>query len=284
MARMSAKALDIAIIAPAGEARSIVDDLASGLAARGHRVRMHPWSADCERVLRRLRVESPDVVSQHASDPRAFALIEGLPVLHTLHAAPSAALLEASAASRASFAALSSFMARAWHAAGLQRIQLIPGGAPEARLPPAVVRPVALVADRTGALAALRARLGIRMAALGEGQDLWRRLAHSAVCVPATSGGGDFDRLAALAQLAGCPVVGYAHAALAEIVEQDVSGILVAPGEQSALAAAARRALLLHRDRVRASARNRVALGPMLDRYETELRALARRSAVRLVA
>lgn len=282
---MARPQLNIALVAPCGEPGSMADDLASGLAARGHRVRVHAWSTGYERVSRRLRLDWPDVVSQHADDPRAFALADGLPVLHTLHVPPTATLLAAAATYRASFAAASPSLARAWQAAGLERIRVIPAGVPEPRLAPAVVRPVALVADRTGAIAALRAGLGIAIrTALAGPRDLSRRLAHSAVCVASTSQCGAFDRVSALAQLAGCPVVAYAQGVLPEIVEQDVSGILVAPGDAQALAAAVRRALGLDRNGVRASGRARLALEPMLDRYESELRALARRSAVRLVA
>ncbi len=282
---MRALPLGIAFVAPCGELRSMVDELASGLAARGHRVRVYDWSAGYERVLRGLRAGWPDVVSQHAGDPQAFALAEGLPVLHTLHVPPTAPLLAAARAARASFAAPFSSLVRAWRAAGLERIRLIPAGVPEPALPPAVVRPIALVADRTGAVAAWRAGVGIAIqTTLAGRRDLARKLAHSAVCIAAASQSGAFDRVVALAQLAGCPVVGYAQGALPEMVEQDVSGILVAPEDEQALAAAVRRALALQRHRVRASARGRLLLETMLDRYESELRALARRSTVRLVA
>jgi hypothetical protein len=57
-----------------------------------------------------------------------------------------------------------------------------------------------------------------------------------------------------------------------------VSGLLVPPGDGAALTIALRRALALDRRAVRASARARLLIEPMLDRYESELTALAERS------
>jgi hypothetical protein len=277
-------ALRIAVVVGA-DACPIAEDVASGLAARGHQVRLHCADADCEKLARRLRAEAPDVVSEHAGEAAAFAAVERLPVLHTLHVAPSGALLDACARSRAWFAAPSSFLARAWESAGLERVRVIGGGVPDFRGVPAVVRPLAVVVDRSGALAALRAGLGISMpSGRASREDLARKLAHSAVCILPDAPAAAFDAFAAQAQLAGCPVVGYACEPLVEIVEQGVSGILVAPGDAPALAAAARRAATLDRHAVRESARARLALEPMLDRYESELCAVARRSRVRLVA
>jgi hypothetical protein len=262
----------------------IAEDLVSGLAARGHRVRLYRPDPGFEKLARRLRADAPDVVSQHAGEAAAFAAVEGLPVLHTLHVAPSAALLDACERSRAWFATPSAFLARAWQAAGIERVHVIRGGMPEHRRFPAVVRPVAMVADRTGAVAALRAGLGITMRGHATREELVRKLAHCAACIVSEAPLLAFDVLAAHAQLAGCPVAGYAFEPLAEIVEEGVSGFLVEPGDEPALAAAARRAARLDRHAVRESARRRLSLAPMLERYESELRAIARRSAVRLVA
>ena len=275
--------MKIAVVAGAGPA-PLAEDLASGLAARGHRVRLHRLEADLAKLARRLHAEAPDVVSQHAADPAAFAAVEGLPVLHTLDVPPNEPLLAACARSRAAFATPCCFLARAWEAAGLERVRVIRGGLAEPQRFPAVVRPVALVSERAGALAALRAGLGIALCGPRVSRDeLARKLAHSATCLVPQAPGA-FDPLAVQAQLAGCPVVGTHDELLAEIVEQGVSGFLVPREDALALAAAARRALTLDRHAVRASARRRLALAPMLDRYESELRALARRSAVRLVA
>lgn len=278
-------ALHIAFVAPR-EPCPLVDDLAAGLAAAGHRVRVHDGEEGYDKVFRRLHAERPDVVSQHASAPEAFALAEGLPVVHTVQVPPSPVLAAVCASVRARLIASCSCMAHTWQAAGVERIQVIAGGVADLPLLPAVVRPLALVADRAGALGALRAGLGIVMpSALGMTRKaLWRKLAHCAVCVAEADERGAFDWIAAQAQLAGCPVVGQASGALPEIVEDGVSGLLVAPGDEPALAAAVRRALSLDRYAVRESARARLAFEPVLARYESELCAIARRSAVRLVA
>jgi glycosyltransferase involved in cell wall biosynthesis len=278
--------LNIALVAPADESRPLADDLAAGLAARGHLVRVYSTEGGFARLFRRLRADAPDVVSQHAAHPEAVTLAEGLPVLHTLHSPPGAGLREACLRSRAWFSAPSQFLVREWLAAGLERVQFIAGALADLPRAPAVVRPAALVVDRTGALAALRAGLGIAMPSVQAATrgELARRLAHCAVCLPSSAQTGGFDWLAAQAQLAGCPVVGYARGALAEIVEHGVSGLLVAPGDTQALSAAARRAASLDRHAVRESARARLRIEAMIERYESELRAVARRSVVRLVA
>lgn len=284
------QALRIAVVL-GHEPGALAEDLAAGLAARGHSVRVHRAHQESDRhdfdkLARRLRAEAPDVVSQHIADPAAFAAVEGLPVLHTLCGAPSDALVDAGARSRAWFAAPSAWLARAWREAGLARVNVIPAGVPDFACAPALVRPIALVTDRVGALAALRAGLGLSMLRGRDSprQETARKLAHCAVCISGVSACAGFDALAAYAQLAGCPVAAYACEPLAELIEPEVSGLLVEPGDEVALAAAARRAALLDRHAVRESARLRLALEPMLERYESELRAIARRSAVRLVA
>jgi hypothetical protein len=281
-----ASRLKVAIVVAAGHGSPLAQDLASGLSARGHRVQVHGIEAGYERVFRRVRADAPDVLSIHANEPGAFLLADGLPVLHTLHVPPKPLLVETALSCRAWFSAPSAFLAREWREAGIERINVIPPGVAEFPLPPAVVRPLALVADRTSAVAALRAGLGITMLGTlaGAREDLSRRLAHSAVCVTGTEDRDAFDWIAAQAQLAGCPVVGYGEGALAEMVADGISGLLVAPGDEPALAAAVRRALSLDRRAVRESARARFGLAPMIERYESELRAIARRSAVRLVA
>ncbi len=284
---MGHRALKVALVVGAAP-NPMADDLASGLAARGHRVRVHRVEPGLERLARRLHAEAPDVVSQHAADRAAFAAVEGLPVLHTLCVPPSEPLLAACSRSRAWFAAPASFLAHAWEAAGLERVHVIRGGMAEPHGYPAVVRPLVLVSDRAGARAALRAGLGIAMpgvrsSAHSTRDELARKLAHCAACI-VPQGPDGFDPIAVQAQLAGCPVAGYAGDWLAELVEQGLSGFLVAPDDEAGLAAAVRRAATLDRHAVRASARRRLALAPMLDRYESELRAIARRSAVRLVA
>ena len=269
------------------------------------------------RLFRRLRADGADVVSQHAFDAEAIELAEGLPVLHTLHLPPIVpAVVEACRRSSARCVAVSESSAAQWRAAGLRRLEVIANGVPDFAAPGALVRPVALIAGRIcrekGTAAAIRAALAAGLQVQGVGgiydaeyfraevepllgararfapclprRELWQLMARCAVCIMPIEWDEPFGLVAAEAQLAGCPVVAYARGALPEIVAQDVSGILVRPADEAALAAAVRGALSLERGAVRASARARLLIGPMLDRYESELRALARRGTVRAVA
>ena len=269
------------------------------------------------RLFRRLRADGADAVSQHAFDAEAIELAEGLPVLHTLHLPPIVpAVVEACRRSAARCVAVSESSAAQWRAAGLRRLEVIANGVPDFPVVRAIVRPVALIAGRIcrekGTAAAIRAALaaGLQAQVVGAiyGAEYFRaevepllgararlapflprtqlrdHMARCAVCVMPVEWDEPFGLAAAEAQVAGCPVVAYARGALPEIVEQGVSGILVRPGDEAALAAAVRAALSLDRNAVRASARARLLVAPMLERYERELRALARRSAVRLVA
>jgi hypothetical protein len=181
--------MKIAVVAPlvasigtaaAYEDRALLIDLATGLARRGHRVRLYAAEGSCvpgvelvecssyARLFRRLRADGADAVSQHAFDAEAIALAAGLPVLHTLHMPPIVpAVVRAAAQCGAPFAALSQFAAAQWRAAGLQRLQTIPYGVPDFAPLGTVVEPVALLAGRicrekgsaAGTRAALRAGL-----------------------------------------------------------------------------------------------------------------------------
>jgi glycosyltransferase involved in cell wall biosynthesis len=77
------------------------------------------------------------------------------------------------------------------------------------------------------------------------------------------------------AQMAGCPVAGYARGGLVEIVEQGVSGFLSEPGDVTGLAEGARQAVRLDRAGVHASAMNRLGLDASVDAYEAALAAVA---------
>ena len=126
----------------------IAEDLATGLAARGHAARLYRGEPDVDRLMRRLRADAPDVVSDHAGDAAVFAALQELASLHTLHVPPRGRLAEACLGSRAWFATHSELLALAWRDAGLERVQVLPAALAEFRRVPAVVRPVALVADR----------------------------------------------------------------------------------------------------------------------------------------
>jgi len=266
--------------------------------------------AGFERLFRRLRSDAPDVVSQHAFDAEAIELAERFPVLHTLHMPPIVpAVVRSCAHTAAPLAAVSEFSAQQWRAAGAQRVQAIRDGVPDFTPFARHVEPVALIAGRIcrekGTAAGIRAALAaglrvhliggvydagyfqrevapllgerVRMRACLPRRELWNVMAHCAVCLLPIEWDEPFGLVAAEAQVAGCPVVGYARGALPEIVEQDISGILVPSGDERGLIAAVGRAAALDRNRVRASARARLLIEPVLDRYEAELRSIAQR-------
>lgn len=81
--------------------------------------------------------------------------------------------------------------------------------------------------------------------------------------------------VAAEAQMAGCPVAAYRRGAMAEVVEDGVSGVLAEPDDVEALARAIGRCVELDRDAVRASAQRRLGLDAAVERYEAVLRRAA---------
>jgi len=303
--RPSDHCLRIALVPSPATDEQVVSDLASGLVRRGHRVRLYSAEEGYERLFRRLRADGADVVSHHAADARAIELAASLHVLHTMRVPPSTdALVRALRGSNAPLAAVSQYIAAQWRDAVGRDMQLIRDGVPDFAPVTGLVQPVALIAGRIEReqriAAAMRAALAgglavhivaevadrayferevaplvgarVRLHAPASRRDAWQRMAASAVCL-ATD-----DITAAEAQVAGCPIVGYARGALPEIVEQGVSGFLVPPGDGAALTIAIRRALALDRRAVRASGRARLLIEPMLDRYEEELGAIAERS------
>src|SRR5262249_62132220 len=96
-----------------------------------------------------------------------------------------------------------------------------------------------------------------------------------------SGGGAPFGLVAAEAQSAGAPVVGYRRGALPEIVRDGVSGLLVAPGDGRAAALALRDAVRLDRAAIRRHAEERLRLGPAVAAYEAVSLELTRAPAPR---
>ena len=346
--------LDVALVAPLVSPlcaatpygnHSIIGDLASGLASRGHAVSVYcaegsdaidgarvveiaverearrafalldPDRAPLpamrrafEALFARLREAGHDAVSQHAFDAEAIELAEGLPVLHTLHLPPMVgAVLDAARRTSAALATVSLAMQRAWVDAGVPTI-VLPNGVPDRDASSDQPRPIALIAGRispekgTASAIRLARRSGLRPLVVGEPYDpayhessvrpLLRRgelrapvprgelaslMARSAVTLCPIRWDEPFGLVAAEAQVVGCPVVAYRRGAMAEVVEDGVSGILVPPDDEDIFVAGIRRALGLRRARVRQSARRRLLLGPVIDAYERQLHEVARR-------
>lgn len=165
---------------------ALLIDLATGLARRGHRVRVYAAEGsrvpfvevvECpvdarargafihaqtpatqpipgmresfEELFRRLREDGADAVSQHAFDAEAIELAEGLPVVHTLHMPPIVPeVVRACVRSSAPVVAVSEHAARLWRAAGVARVKVIRNGVPPLRALRGAPEPVALVAGR----------------------------------------------------------------------------------------------------------------------------------------
>ena len=260
-----------------------------------------------EELFWHVRAWGPDVVSQHSFDAEAFVLSRGIATVHTLHLNPTEpTVVDAARASEAPLVAVSHDSARRWLAAGARRVSAIPNGIPEF---PAVVgapEPFALVAGRItpekGTAAAIRVarRAGLEIVVVGEVYDrgyfareivplldgvhvfralprerIWALMSRASVTLMPIEWDEPFGLVAAEAQLAGCPVVGYARGALPEIVPQGSGGVLVSPGDEDALAAAVPIARSIERALIRADARDRFDLDTMVDAHERLLRAAA---------
>jgi glycosyltransferase involved in cell wall biosynthesis len=255
-----------------------------------------------ELLFQKLRRRGADVVSQHAFDAEAIEMSDGLPALHTLHLPPiSKRVLGEVLKSRAAFATVSEACRRAWAAAGAGSVTVIRNGVPVFGVKEVPVRKDALMAGRLSpekgfedGIAAARA-IGLRPVVVGVPYDrsyqpdmsgavalpprprssLWQLMAGSAVTLLPVHWDEPFGMVGAEAQMAGCPVAGYARGGLLEIVEPGVSGFLSEPGDVKALAEAALAATKLDRPAVRASAVDRLGLDASLDAYEAALTAVA---------
>jgi glycosyltransferase involved in cell wall biosynthesis len=104
-----------------------------------------------------------------------------------------------------------------------------------------------------------------------ERRALWRLMAASAVTLMPVEWDEPFGLVAAESQMAGCPVVGYRRGGLPEVVEEQVGGVLVEPGDFEALVAAVPAALALDRRRVRESALRRLDIKRTAMAYESAL-------------
>jgi glycosyltransferase involved in cell wall biosynthesis len=255
-----------------------------------------------ELLFKELRRRGADVVSQHAFDAEAIEMSDGLPVLHTLHLPPiSNRVLGEVLKSRAAFATVSESCRRAWAEAGAGHVGVIRNGVPVFTVEEVPIRQDALLAGRLSpekgfedGIAAARA-IGLRPVVVGVPYDrtyqidlnaavvlppqprsqLWQLMAGASVTLLPVHWDEPFGMVGAEAQMAGCPVAGYARGGLVEIVEPGVSGFLSDPDDINGLAAAALAATKLDRVAVRVSAMNRLGLDASMDAYEAALAAVA---------
>jgi glycosyltransferase involved in cell wall biosynthesis len=286
----------VTVPAPAGVERALVRPGGGGAP-----VELPGLREAFARLFEAVRSERLDAVSQHAFDAEALELAEGLPVLHTLHLPPLVpAVVAAARRSRAPLVTVSGAMRAAWTAAGVPGVGLIRDGVPAFDQPAEPVRPRALIAGRVspekGTAVAIEAagRAGLEPLVVGgiydrayweravrvpvapvERPALWRLMAGSAVALAPVEWDEPFGLVAAEAQMAGCPVVGYRRGGLPEVVEEGAGGFLVPPGDLDALVAAVPGALALDRRLVREGALRRLGIEAVAAAYETALAALA---------
>ena len=263
-----------------------------------------------ERLFARVRVARHDVVSQHAFDAPAILGDASAPVLHTLHLPPmrDEVVAAARACSRA-LASVSHSCAQQWQAMVERTVIALPNGVPDLAIASASVEDFALMVGRisrekgiaTGLRAARRANLA--PVVIGEIYDeayyrgdvlpelpgttlqpsmpraaVRALMARAAVTLMPVEWDEPFGLVAAEAQLAGCPIVGYRRGALPEIVAQGRGGILVAPGDEDALVDAIAAARTLDREAIRNQAIERFGMDACVDRYERVLLELADRA------
>ena len=241
----------------------------------------------------------PDVIAQHAFEADAIALCDGVPIVNTLHANPTIdEVVDAVRACAWPAVTVSDDSQRRWREAGVVRAVTIRNGIPEMDWERRAPDPIALIAGRIapekGTAAAIRVarRAGLEPVLVGEVYDRGyfarevvplldrahvfrtlprRRVAalmqRAAVTLVPVEWDEPFGLVAAEAQVAGCPVAGYARGALPEVVPPE-GGVLVTPGDEDALADAIPAARSLDRIMVRESARDRFDMDTMVDAYE----------------
>ncbi len=136
--------------------------------------------------------------------------------------------------------------------------------------------------EERNALANLAVDIGVadRLRMPGWLTDPWRMVSQAdVVAIPSRAEG--FGLVAVEAMLARLPVVAYRVGGLAEVVEEDVTGLLVPPGDREALAAALKQLVTnpsLRRhlgEAARASAQHRFSVPAMTQWYEKIFRSLA---------
>ena len=225
-----------------------------------------------ERLFEALRTDRPDAVSQHAFDAAAIRLSEELPVLHTLHLPPlDEAMVDAARTTRRPLSTVSEFGRRQWAAAGVRNLRVLRNGVPanDGTSDGPQVHNVALIAGRIspekGTHVAIRVarQAGVEPMVVGDVYDdgyfdasvrpvlrsreflgavpratLSRLMAESKVLLMPVAWDEPFGLVAAEAQMARCPVVGYRRGALPEVVIDGVGGWLVDPDDEDGLTVA----------------------------------------------
>ena len=264
-----------------------------------------------DQLYERVHEFEPDAVSQHAFDAPAIRFAEDLPVVHTLHLPPiDPAVVSAAQETHRTLVTVSHAANRDWLAAGVHGTRVIRNGVPDLNTWSDSPDDIALIAGRIspekGTATAIQVARAAGLAPLVVG-DIYdqnyfdqlvepnlqhgefvgpvsrRRLsslmASSAVLVMPIEWEEPFGLVAAEAQMAGCPVVGYRRGALPEIVTEGVGGYLVDPGDGEALVRAVHRSRDLDRWVIRHGALREFGVHTMVDAYEAALRSVRTEAA-----
>lgn len=286
--------------------RALADTLfrPSGAGVRGAKLAEKAFGG----VYAAVREGRYDIVHNHAFDAPAISLATGLraPVVHTLHLPPNAAvanaLRDAGRCERTpTVAVVSACQASAWR-------QVVPVDAilppyvptkligwssrrgdgavfagrfsPEKGVSEAIeiAQAAGIRIDVYGDMydpAYTREKIGPRRKEAGVAvrpgvprTALWEAMARAAVVLCPAMWDEPFGMVAAEAQACGTPVVGFRRGALGEVVVDAVTGILVAPGDIDAAAAAVTGASSLSRSECRAHAVRHLDLEQSLDAHE----------------
>jgi UDP-glucose:tetrahydrobiopterin glucosyltransferase len=260
------------------------------------------------RVYALIRKNRYDVVHNHAFDAPAIGLASDLaaPVVHTLHLPPEQKVAEAlreaaRGESPATVACVSAAQAKAWRRAVAVDAILPPyiptrrisfslaagsGALFAGRLSPekgaaeaiAIARiagiPIKVFGDRyderyaRSRIDPLRATPGVVVRPAVSQSELWKAMGSAAVVVCPARWEEPFGMVAAEAQACGTPVVAFRRGALDEVIVEGVTGLLVAPDDLPAAAAAVGDAPALSRDACRRHAETRLDIERSLYAHE----------------
>jgi glycosyltransferase involved in cell wall biosynthesis len=256
-----------------------------------------------------------DVIHNHAFDAPAVRLATTVraPVVHTLHLPPDekliAALAEAARSPRPpAVATVSAFQAAAWRrasrvdevlppyvptrsipysgAAGRGAVfggRLSPekGAAEAIDIATAAGLPIDVYGDAYDVgyvrdqIAPRQARPGVRVHRAIARTSLWTAMSEAAVVLNPAQWDEPFGMAAAEAQACGTPVVAFRRGGLTEVIEDGVTGFLVAPGDLQAAANAVGQAAAISRPACRSHAERHLDLEQSLDVHERLYRQLA---------
>jgi glycosyltransferase involved in cell wall biosynthesis len=260
------------------------------------------------RVYSTVREDRYDVIHNHAFDAPAIGLATGLgaPVVHTLHLPPDDAVATAlrhvaGTDPPPTLAGVSEFQASAWRrivpidailppCVPTSRIEWSPGAGDgvvfAGRLSPEKGAAEAIDIARAAGVRIdvygdsydaeyARERIDPRRADPGVGvhpavprASLWQVMARVATVLCPAKWDEPFGMVAAEAQACGTPVVAFDRGALGEVIADERTGFLIAPGDIHAAADAVRRTSGLSRSECRAHAERRLDLGRSLDAHE----------------